>query len=179
MSAASTTKGNKMADGEVRGSAFMDAARRFVESEDSIVDASRALKAFLRSQIPLVRKVSPEIADLAESVMEAAAFAAVTKVQRGNRKIIWSSKQPDVTAGQRIRSSGYTRSLMDFPLRSGKRLGDAVRDEVQADAENYEKVSADAQNKAQWLSAIAEHTKVGKTVSQCLTEEDLRKFRGD
>lgn len=168
-----------MADGEVRGSAFMDAARRFVESEDSIVDASRALKAFLRSQIPLVRKVSPEIADLAESVMEAAAFAAVTKVQRGNRKIIWSSKQPDVTAGQRIRSSGYTRSLMDFPLRSGKRLGDAVRDEVQADAENYEKVSADAQNKAQWLSAIAEHTKVGKTVSQCLTEEDLRRFRGD
>lgn len=157
--------------------AFKSAAERFVNGHATIQDASRAFKAFLRTNLPLVKKVSAEIHDMAESVLDAAAYDAVTRVQRSRREVIWRTpSHQDATAGDRIVRAGMTITLMDFPMRSGRRLADANGSEVLSDSESYAATAKDATHKAEWLRRIAEA--VGdRIVGEVLTDADLRRMR--
>lgn len=168
-----------MADGStVATSALRVAAIRFLQENDgNVAESSRALKAFLRSKLPLVRRVSEEIADLAETVMESAAYAAVTKIQRERRAVIWRTpNRSGTTAGRRLVSTGVMIGQLDFPLRSGKRLGEATGIEVAEEASYYEGVGADAMAKAAWLRQIADAAG-DRVVGEVLTEDDLAAFR--
>lgn len=57
--------------------------------------------------------------------------------------------------GARLRSS-LSRSLFDWPLPGGKRLGDANAQEILEAARFYQSASSDAAHKARWLRAVAE-----------------------
>lgn len=166
------------ADGsEQTPNAFRLAAARFVAQEPTILEASRAFKAYLRSLLPMVKKVSAEIHDMADAVLDAAAYEAVTSIQRGQRKAIWRTPNHQTeSVRDRLISSGDKLTLMDFPMRSGRRLADADGAEVQSDAEAYLSTANDALMKSQWLRRIA--TAVGdKIVRDVLTLADLERMR--
>lgn len=65
----------------------------------------------------------------------------------------------DAEQSSRLRSV-IAKTLFDYPLPGGKRLGDANASEIRDGATSYERTAADAAHKARWLKRVAE--KVGR-----------------
>lgn len=77
---------------------------------------------------------------------------------------------------ERIRLA-FSDKLMDFPLIGGKRLGDASKDEVQASAASYLEQANTLAHRGRWLNAVAKKLNANTTVSQALTEAELRELQ--
>lgn len=113
-------------------------------------------------------------------VIRTACYAAVTAQARAERRVIWHSKQPTIEEQKgrvRDRSVGIIRTLMDFNLPGGVRLGDARREDILTAINNYTGYIGDMLIKRRWLELILPHVRGKKKVSQVLTPTDLVKFQ--
>lgn len=68
------------------------------------------------------------------------------------------------------------RGFLDRPLMSGKRLGDATRADLLADAQRYEQYAEGNAREARFLFAVADKVKDGQSVRDVLDEDKLRKL---
>lgn len=108
-----------------------------------------------------VRKGRSEIVNLA---YEAARMAGA-KASKG-------PSRDDVEAKARIVVAG----LLDFPLAGGKKLRDATREEIAAQADRYEKQIKDEAHKARWLRLIEPIVPEGELAGEVLTEEQVQQL---
>lgn len=103
--------------------------------------------------------------------------------KRGQRRQIWSKSvatwtrpiAPDERA--KVLARINTLTIMDMRLRSGKRLGDAVRAEVEGERDYYSKMSDHMADKARFFGVIADKMKKNQTVSQAFKPQDLEAVR--
>lgn len=87
-----------------------------------------------------------------------------------------SLPEPDDTGrGERLRGV-IARSLFDFPLPGGKRLGDANAADIRAGAEAYDRSANDAAHKARWLSRVAERVGRKNRAENALTLQQLEEL---
>lgn len=78
----------------------------------------------------------------------------------------------DSAEGIRLMAQETRRRLLDFPLRGGKRLGDATRPEVADAADWYETLRKANGKNAKWLHAVAKKLPDDeKVVSDVLSEK--------
>lgn len=103
--------------------------------------------------------------------------------KRGQRRDIWNKSvatwtrpiAPDERA--KVLARINTLTIMDMRLRSGKRLGDAVRAEVEGERDYYSKMSDHMADKARFFGVIADKMKKNQTVSQAFKPQDLEAVR--
>lgn len=68
-------------------------------------------------------------------------------------------------------SRGIAASLLDFRLPGGKKIKDANRSEIEADAEFYGRQASDMGHKARWLRLIAQSIPDGKLGGDVISAE--------
>lgn len=96
--------------------------------------------------------------------------------KRERRHYIWSRpSQPDNRVAALARSNAVT--LLDMRLPSGKRLGDATRDEVMEAAASYRAAKEYHASKEAFFAAVADKVKAGKRVADVLTAAELEAIR--
>ena len=142
------------------------------KANGNIINASHHMEKMVLADQAIYRT-------LMDPLLASACYAAVSKVNRSNRAVIWTA--PNYTAGgngSRVRelSSG---NLLMFPLPGGLPLGEATRTEVSAAAEFYIKQSSDMSHKARWLTRIGDGLAGKKKVSSVYTEELLFKLQAE
>ena len=123
-------------------------------------------------------------AALLEPLLSYACFEACKRSMRSARRAIWSppvhSGSGGTVTGQAGRvQSLATSNLMMFPLRNGLPLGRATLEDVRESATFYAAQGEDMVRKGRWLALIAARIPEGKTVSQSLTEADLRTMQAE
>jgi len=112
--------------------------------------------------------------------IRAACYSAVASCVRQQRRAVWSTIQP-TTEERRAQiaalAAGVMRTLHDFPLPGGKRLGDATREEVVAAAEFFGRQARDMAWKSRWLAHVAQALPPGRKVSEVISAERLEELR--
>ena len=102
---------------------------------------------------------------------------AVYDIGRTTRKEFFRA---DAAAGQEKTAAcmvEYVRFKMNYPLRNGLRLGDATRQELDAEIQFFTSQSATMAFKARWFKLIRNKLKSDDVrVKDVLTENDLNKF---
>lgn len=105
---------------------------------------------------------------------------AIAKAQREQRGRLWNATAPNPERARAqviALAAGTIRSLMDFPLPGGLRLGDAGRDDVQVAAVFYGKQAKDMAGKSRWLHLIAQSLPPQKKVAEVLSLKRLEELR--
>ena len=75
-------------------------------------------------------------------------------------------------------AGAVAESLMDdFKLPNGRKLGDAVRADLQAALASYQILADDARIKHRWLTFVLQSVPAGKTVREALTDARLKELR--
>lgn len=141
--------------------------RAWNESENSIEDAVDILfdcvvedKEFLADKMP----------EILRTWCREQISSHVSRV----RLTAWTAPNYSKTAkSDRVRNL-ISNLLMDFPLIGGKRLGDGTKEDVLASAAFYSEQARILSHRGRWLNAVAQKVKGNSTVSQVLTEADLR-----
>lgn len=106
----------------------------------------------------------------------AVAATLVTRRKIERRAYIWNRPSaPDRRVEALARSNAV--SLLDMQLPSGKRLGDATRDEVLAAADDYTKRADWNASKARFLSRVAEKLKGKRTVKAVWNAAELEELK--
>lgn len=157
---------------------------------DSLTDAARIALATADGEVRratdlLYERAMTDQAFLDHHFREAirtACYAAVSGCVRQERRAVFAMPQPtspERRAQINALASGSIRSLMDFPLPGGKRLGDATRGEVSEAADAYGKQARDMAWKSRWLGHIAQSLPDGKRVADVLTDERLEELRAE
>ena len=123
-------------------------------------------------------------AALLEPLLSFACFEACKRAMRSTRRAIWSPPVHSGSGGTVQGQAGRVQSLaasnlMMFPLRNGLVLGRATLEDVRESAAFYAAQGADMVRKGKWLALIAARVPDGKTVSQALTEDDLRNLQAE
>lgn len=146
-----------------------ETARAVMNEHESYESAVDALIAAVRGDDDLYRAmVGP--------FERQAAFDALSRVTRDQRVTVWNRPtEPDARAA--ILAKAMKSTLLEFRLPSGKRLGDAVVDDVAAAADFYAKHSADMAWKARWLGVIAAKLPRRKRVAQVFDDAALAKIQ--
>ena len=163
---------NASAFGFQKPKTFSDIAREMLDEAGG--DTSVAI-ARLQARIAEDEALRISIAGAAIRVLVA---EGVTLKMRLDRKTIWDNATkkgdtPKPKTSVSALANGIRESLLDFPLAGGKRLRDAVREEVEAQAQLYAATSRDAGHKARWLTAIATRMDDGATVSDAISEAEV------
>lgn len=146
------------------------AAEHLRKAEGDTAEATRSLIALLTGD-PSVR------AAVIDAAVEEAARSMVGHAMRAERAAIWSGRAPTPKTSVTAFAGGMARSLLDFPLAGGLRLGDATREEVAAQAALYAALRDDAARKARWLTAIAAALPEGARVRDAMTEAQVSALR--
>lgn len=76
-------------------------------------------------------------------------------------------------------ATGTQSALMQFPLPTGKKLGDCTRNDVIFAQTTYEANSRSEKVRAKWMQLIAQSLIPGKTVKEAITEERLNELRDE
>jgi hypothetical protein len=103
--------------------------------------------------------------------------------KRGQRKNIWNKTvanwQRPVAPDERAKVLAQINSLtiMDMRLRSGKRLGDAMKEEVVDERDYYSKMSDHMADKARFFGIVAEKMTEKQTVAEAFKPDDLEAVR--
>lgn len=179
-------KRNKIIDGlqeaieQVRGD---DGARPQMSpvsqaAADALQAADGDVRKATEAMLAAVRK-SRRLRDaLTEPLLETACYAAITAQCRKQRSRIWTP--PNYSeAGNGDRVIALARTLLDFPLPGGRRLGDATRAEVVDAARFYTSHAEDMAHKARWLARVAEAVPDGQRVADALDEARLARLQED
>lgn len=103
--------------------------------------------------------------------------------KRGQRRAIWDKSVttwtrpvgPDERA--KVLAQINSLTIMDMRLRSGKRLGDAVRTEVEGERDYYSKMSDHMADKARFFGIVAEKMTDKQTVAEAFKPDDLEAVR--
>jgi hypothetical protein len=127
-----------------------------------------------------VRKDKALRHELLEPLVEYACHQAVSRELRSNRANVWSP--PSARTLERMSHADRVTALaagtlLMFPLPGGKRLGEAVRDEISQAAVFYDRLATDTSHKARWLRLVAQSIPSGKTVRDTLTDDRLRELQ--
>jgi hypothetical protein len=139
-------------------------------------DVKRAAKIMQR-QVSNNREL---LSQLSEEFIRFTCVEATGQIMRSERLKTWLPPNYDKGGnGHRITDlvTGNRAMMMDFPLPSGKRIGDAVASEVRDAAAFYGKQAKDMGHKARWLSLVADCVAKNKTVRESLTEKKLRELQ--
>lgn len=115
--------------------------------------------------------------ELTVSLVGARARQAVQTAMRGTRAEFWkSTPNTDTVRGLVQRAEATARSLMDYPLEEGLRLGDATFAQVGKAAAYLFSLSQTTRVRATWLRLIEKMaTSTDATVSAVLKEADLQR----
>lgn len=128
-------------------------------------------------------------ADLLRTIIRAAIRDAVAyhvqhELRADRGKLIRALFRPvDTRAAVTALGEGMTPVVLalDFQLANGLKLRDAMREDVDAQAERYESFSRDMRWKAKWLRKIAEivpdGTRVGDAIDDVTAEKLLREIK--
>lgn len=115
-----------------------------------------------------------------EEVIKTASYEAVASCVRQERRAVWTTPQP-TTKERRAQvvalAAGTVRTLHDFPLLGGLRLGDATREEVAEAAEFFGKQARDMAWKSRWLEHVAQSVPPGVKVAEVISAERLEELR--
>jgi len=158
-----------------RRSLATEARAALAEADGDVVAATS--KLFLR-----VIEDHSFIKEFLSEIVRKACYEAVAGQVRADRRQVWSTLQPTAEARSAqvmALASGTVRTLHDFPLPGGKKLGDALRGEVVAAADFFRGQASDMARKAHWLQHIAQHVPDGKTVRDVLSAERLAELRDE
>jgi hypothetical protein len=115
---------------------------------------------------------------LMDPLVRRACYDKIAEIGRQERERVWN--QPSLeTVRDAIAAlaAGTRKSLMAFTLPGGRRLGDALREDVTRAAQFYVSQSADMAVKGRWLYMIAKALKAGQKVADAMTEEKLLTFK--
>ena len=146
-----------------------NAAHCLSEADGDWVNAAKAMRGEIDSdEVLRAELLSPLISGAIWDLIRHAAH-------RDRSKCLQPDAGEDNTDGLRAMAR---RTLLDFQLRNGKRLGDATRPDVLQAADWYGVLARTNGTNAKWLSAIAKALPDDdKTVSDVLTEEKARDLR--
>lgn len=145
--------------------------REAVEQTSTYSEAAAHLEKEAREDKMLWRS-------LTEPLLSRACMTAVREHGQHERRKVWKSTA-DSTPQHGDRLAAAMVALMDFRLVNGKRIAEANKIEVLDSAVFYDTQSRDMAAKAVWLRRVAEKLGDGDTVGNALSEQDLRKLRGD
>jgi hypothetical protein len=164
----------KLKDPETKAETLRDAAKAaLLQAGGDVRRATDALAARAMDEPEFLKAHYAEI-------IRTASYDAVSGAIRAERAIVWNTPQP-TTIERRAQvtalASGTVRTLLDFPLPGGKRLGDATRGEVGEAADLYGSQARDMAWKARWLAHVAQSVPDGKRVADVLTAERLEELR--
>lgn len=131
--------------------------------------AAARLTAMVRADADLYRDLM--------APMEQAAIMQALRAHRGvERRAIWNRP---AQADDRVAALAQSNadSLFDMRLSTGKRLGDATRADVGAEAAYYGTRAADMTAKAGFFRRIADRLADDRTVAQAFSAADLESLR--
>lgn len=145
-----------------------DLARMLLDRHDGMKDpAKEEFIAILNENDSLFDK-------LISDVMDESAEASVRTQMLATRRAIIASANASANANGRARvaslASGIRHSLLDLPLSSGRKLRDAERDEVDAQATRFELMSSTMMHQARFLRRIIGMVPAGVTVGEVISE---------
>lgn len=131
--------------------------------------AAKMLEGWARAKPDLLRA-------LTEPFLASACLAAVSKLCRDQRRVLWTAANYSVDGkGERLRNFAKS-SLLDFRLPGGKLLRDANADDLAVAIDSYRKQAKTMQNEAAWFEAVA--AKIGKKkVGSVFDDEALTKLK--
>ena len=93
----------------------------------------------------------------------------------GKLRIAAMRPAADPSQGGRLRVA-FNATLYDYPLPSGKRLGDANAREIREGSEAYSRTAEDASHKARWLAAVADRVGRKNRAENALSPLNLSSF---
>lgn len=159
---------------------FYDLARTALDAADgNVSEARRAIVKRLKEDVGLLDILVDDAIQIAASRVTSAVVTAERSAILRQAEIRAANRPAAVAALAR----GMARSIFDFPLAGGRRLGDATRDEVIEQANLYAAFAADQQRKANWLRAVASEfdpaaAHAGARVRDVMTERQVEALLG-
>jgi hypothetical protein len=138
-------------------------------AENDVVKATALLQARVMEDRDLYREIM-------DPLVRTACYDLLRRLQKSERRIIWQSdfSKPEDHRSRVIALAGGTlSSLLNFPLPSGLRLGDATRQDVLSAAAFYAKQANDMAVKSCWLELVAKRVKEGTIVRDVLDDRAL------
>lgn len=150
------------------------AARALTESDGDRLLAGKLLTNWLRDE--------PEGQRLIERALGMAASNAIAGVIAYRRRRLlafetldrsgYETRAVDRASNGRVVILASAR-LSEFPLPSGKRLGQATRAEVEDAVQVFRSRADTLMSRADWLSAVLQRLPPGRTVLEVMSESDL------
>lgn len=153
-----------------------EAIKEAWDNADSVDQACDNLKKMMDADRDLHNAViNPHVDEIIRGL--------INKSKQSDRRHIWSRTttdwqrptSPDERA--KVLAKINTATIMDMRLRSGKRLADAMKDEVANERDYYSHMSEHMGDKARFFGIIADKMKDGKTVAQVFKTQDLEAMR--
>lgn len=138
-----------------------DLARHVLRDHDN--DTTKATDA-------LTRRLLKDKALLRSVINRVVRDAVQVHVEAGMRSFRHAIVRGSLYDAQRMREGaealarGVARSLLDFPLANGLKLGDATHEEVMEQAQRYASISADTGRKSRWLVLVGQSVPEGRRV---------------
>lgn len=121
-------------------------------------------------------EVGQTIIDRALKIAAAQAIAHVLAYRRTRILTQSPHERSLVTQKASDRAVAFASArLAEFPLPSGKRLGDATRDDLQIAVTTFQRGIATLGRRANWLLLIAQKMPPLKTVGEVFSEQDLER----
>lgn len=114
---------------------------------------------------------------LLSPLLEQAAWAAIAHSARQERRPYWNTPNIDNTAGITALAREHAKSLLDYPMFTGKTLGDSTRVEVEEAARIHRSQAETARIRATWFSKIANAMDGATCVKDKLNHELLQQLQ--
>jgi hypothetical protein len=145
-----------------------DFARKATEGAKNAEDAAKALLAMAKADPDLYRKIM-------EPYEFSACRDAIDRLRLNERAAIWKAAQGETRSNTSVRAlaRANTYTLLDFPLPSGTRLGDATVSDLTDAIGVYRAQASDMARKARFLELVCGRLKEGQRVSEALTPKEL------
>lgn len=143
----------------------------------------------VKIMVELVEKNESLFRQLMAPLVKSACRTAISGVIHGERSDIWNSKSApeaanvsaSVSERQKARinalAKGTLEGFLAWPLRTGKLLGAATREEVSAEATEFHASAKQMKHRGDWLTLIVDRLEPGQIVGDVLTSDDLRKMQ--
>ena len=106
-------------------------------------------------------------------LIKSAITQAVTGCSIKTRSQFWGQPQPDRAKADGALLQVGVRNIFDWPLAGGKRLGDASKEVLEAEADYNLRTAETRARNARWYQMIAAKLKAGQTVREKLKPEQL------
>lgn len=144
-----------------------DLARQaLIDHKNDTTKATDALTRRLLKEKALLRSVINRVVhDAVEVHVENSMRASRHAILRGS---LYDAQR--MREGAEALARGVARSLLDFPLANGLKLGDATHEQVMEQAHRYASISADTGHKARWLVLIGESVPEGRRVREVVSD---------